>query len=303
MLIDLQVHRLSTTSLTVWILAMPKVYRRRKRPVTLVENRGTSGTPRASRTVIRKFHRLLKQQKSARGDTLANVNREIEELGGLERYQRMSCIGQGMDRGGGSEKVLIEWMKQMGWADRKEKGERRHRLLEVGAVKPDNYRGCTSWLDATAIDLRSRHPSILEQDFLLMDQSRHREAWDVISLSLVLNFVPDGKDRGRMLVQAHSMIRPGGLCFLALPLPCVNNSRYMTSERMGELMDAVGFSRLEERWRPGGKMIYWLYRRRPTPEKWAGKPFGKKEVLRQGGSRNNFHILLQRPTAAASEES
>ena len=48
------------------------------------------------------------------------------------------------------------------------------------------------------IDLHSRHPSILEQDFLCMDQERHREAWDIISLSLVLNFVPDGKDRGTL---------------------------------------------------------------------------------------------------------
>ena len=77
-----------------------------------------------------------------------------------------------------------------------------------------------------------------------MDLGEHREAWDVICLSLVLNFVPDAKDRGtppssitvthdrifqlnflffftligRMLVQAHSMIRSGGLCFIAVRL-------------------------------------------------------------------------------------
>jgi 25S rRNA (adenine2142-N1)-methyltransferase len=73
------------------------------------------------------------------------------------------------------------------------------RLLEVGAVRPDNYGGCASWLDVTAIDLHSRHPSILEQDFLLMDSSQLRESWDIVSLSLVLNFVPDGKDRGTYL--------------------------------------------------------------------------------------------------------
>ncbi|KAI0005852.1 nucleolus protein [Russula compacta] len=271
---------------------MPKACRRRKLPVTVDEKDGLSesSTPRASRTVIRKFHTLLKQQKSATGDTLANVNREIEKLGGLEKYQRMSCIGQGNDRGGGSEKVLIGWLRQMGWADGKEKG--KHRLLEVGAVTPDNYRGCASWIDVTSIDLHSRHPSILEQDFLLMDQSRHREAWDIISLSLVLNFVPDGKDRGRMLVQTHSMIRSGGLCFIALPLPCVNNSRYMTLEHMRELMNAIGFSQLEERWKPGGKMVYWLYQRQPSPESHAGEHFRRKKVLRQGANRNNFHIVL-----------
>lgn len=72
------------------------------------------------------------------------------------------------------------------------------RLLDVGAVRPDNYRTCSSWIDATPIDLHSRHPSILEQDFLRMDLDLHREAWDIISLSLVLNFVPDGKDRGTL---------------------------------------------------------------------------------------------------------
>jgi 25S rRNA (adenine2142-N1)-methyltransferase len=71
-----------------------------------------------------------------------------------------------------------------------------HRLLEVGALKPDNYVACSSWIDATPIDLRSRHPSILEQDFLLLDETENHEKWDSISLSLVLNFVPDARDRG-----------------------------------------------------------------------------------------------------------
>lgn len=267
---------------------MPKATRR-KFPVTLAGTHGSSSTPRASRTVIRKFHTLLKQQKSAQGDALTNVNREIEKLGGLEAYQRMSCIGQSSDRGGGSEKVLIGWLKQMGCAAVAK--EERHRLLEVGAVRPDNYRNCASWMEVMAIDLHSRHPSILEQDFLLMDPSQHREAWDIISLSLVLNFVPDGNDRGRMLVQAQSMLRLGGLCFLALPLPCVNNSRYITMEHMKELMDAIGFHQLEERWRPGGKMVYWLYQKK-TPQKGCfDERFSKKKVLCQG-NRNNFHILV-----------
>jgi 25S rRNA (adenine2142-N1)-methyltransferase len=67
-------------------------------------------------------------------------------------------------------------------------------------------------MDVTAIDLHSRHPSILEQDFLLMDLNEHRETWDVVSLSLVLNFVPDGKDRGTLLL----VIPP--LSYLFLPM-------------------------------------------------------------------------------------
>ena len=67
----------------------------------------------------------------------------------------------------------------------------------------------------------------------------------------------------------------------------------MTLEHMGELMETIGFSRLEERWKPGGKMIYWLYEKQSPPEKKrAGEHFGRKKVLRLGRNRNNFHILL-----------
>jgi 25S rRNA (adenine2142-N1)-methyltransferase len=61
---------------------------------------------------------------------------------------------------------------------------------------------------------------------------------------------------------------------------------------MGELMHAIGFSQLEERWKLGGKMIYWLYEKRPPPETDAKEPFGRKKVFRLGRNRNNFHILL-----------
>jgi len=72
--------------------------------------------------------------------------------------------------------------------------------MEVGALKPDNYRSCSSWIETTSIDLHSRHPSIIEQDFLLLDAEEHREKWDIVSLSLVLNFVPEAKDRGTFFI-------------------------------------------------------------------------------------------------------
>ena len=125
----------------------------------------------------------------------------------------MSAIGQSSDRGGGSEKMLIGWLKELqvkpaeGSARLRYVSHSRYgndsyeanvcRLLEVGALKPDNYKSCQSWIDATPIDLHSRHPSIQEQDFLKMDEDEHRLSWDIISLSLVVNFVPDAKDRGQ----------------------------------------------------------------------------------------------------------
>ena len=82
-------------------------------------------------------------------------------------------------------------------------------LLEVGALKPDNYASCQTWIDVTPIDLHAQHPDIREQDFLLMHPEEHRERWDVISLSLVLNFPPDPKDRGKCIAELG---REGWLC-------------------------------------------------------------------------------------------
>lgn len=214
---------------------MPKARRaKRKTPVTSSVGKagpsGSSSRPRATRTVIRRFHVLNKRQTqlhkvlSSRRDSLspaavrardelAAIEQEIDDMGGLEAYQKMSVIGQGSDRGGGSEKVLIEWLGDLGFPG--SLGEERLRcvllsppsylcgraltpcrVLEVGALKPDNFASCSSWMDVTPIDLNSRHPSILEQDFLLLDEADNREKWDVISSSLVLNFVPEPKDRG-----------------------------------------------------------------------------------------------------------
>ncbi|VDC07159.1 unnamed protein product [Peniophora sp. CBMAI 1063] len=277
---------------------MPKATKR-KTAITQLNAVGPSSSskPQSSRTVIRRFHTLLKQQaqlqagpQTARAvQELNDIAKEIDELGGLAAYQQMSSIGQGEDRGGGSQKVFIEWLKEEGWADKKGKGKQK--LLEVGALRPDNYASCRSWLDVTPIDLRSRHPDIREQDFLLLDPEENRERWDTISLSLVVNFVPDAKDRGRMLTLARTMLRREGLLFLALPLPCVMNSRYTTPEHLTALMECIGFEKLRERWKQGGKMAYWLFRKSesaPTTEGWK---FAKKNVLRTG-NRNNFVILL-----------
>ena len=105
---------------------MPKG-KRRKNPITSLDTQqASSSNPQATRALIRNFHVLLKKQSQLRNAsqnsendlTLANVEREIERLGGLEAYQRMSSIGQGDDRGGGSEKVLIDWLRELGKASR-----------------------------------------------------------------------------------------------------------------------------------------------------------------------------------------
>lgn len=65
-----------------------------------------------------------------------------------------------------------------------------------GALRPDNFDRHASWISNTPIDLNSRHPQIRQQDFLLLDPAANKDRWDLISLSLVINFVPKAADRG-----------------------------------------------------------------------------------------------------------
>jgi 25S rRNA (adenine2142-N1)-methyltransferase len=204
---------------------MPKA-RKRKTPIVQANNDApTSSKPEVTRSVIREFHVLLKKQAQLQknrtqdattSSELSDIQKRIDELGGLERYQHMSATGQKDDRGGGSQKILIGWMKELGLHRRgadagKLKFARSpslvsmyfpdsslqiHRLLEVGALLPDNYQSCSSWIDNHPIDLNSRHPAIQQQDFFLLDRQENFEKWSVISLSLVVNFVPEPKDRG-----------------------------------------------------------------------------------------------------------
>ncbi len=73
-------------------------------------------------------------------------------------------------------------------------------MLEIGALAPANFAARQSYIDNTPIDLNSRHPDILKQDFMErpLPQSA-ADQFDLISCSLVLNFVPLPEVRGRCL--------------------------------------------------------------------------------------------------------
>lgn len=81
---------------------------------------------------------------------------------------------------------------------------------------------------------------------------------------------------------------------IQLPLPCVQNSRYLTLSHFEGLMKRVGFEKIKERWRVGGKMIYWLFRKVNSTgsEESACALYERKSTLRSGKTRNNFAILL-----------
>jgi hypothetical protein len=147
----------------------------------------------------------------------------MEDLGGLPAYQTASILGQDETRGGDTSKLLVTWLKELNVRPPREGSKLRWvrfvykprsvfsklkflyfhhcRMLEIGALSPYNHAALQPWIHNEPMDLHSQHPDIIQQDFLERPIPRDEaERYDIVSCSLVLNFVPDPHDRGRSRV-------------------------------------------------------------------------------------------------------
>ncbi|BCS28865.1 25S rRNA (adenine2142-N1)-methyltransferase [Aspergillus puulaauensis] len=286
---------------------MPVRKQKSKRPVLLsrtrpptVRKKHAALSAKATRTLIRSHHKLLKQRAQAlkvgNNDLVDKIDAQIELNGGLESYQIASKLGQSLDRGGDSSKVLIDWINIR--LDILKNTSSKLRVLEVGALSTRNSCSQNGHLDVTRIDLNSQEPGILKQDFMerpLPHSDDHR--FHIISLSLVLNYVPDPVGRGEMLKRcvafltkappAGSSISTVPSLFLVLPAPCVINSRFLTQQRLQDILASMGFSLAKHK--QTSKLIYQLWELGGSYEP---KQF-KKEILNPGRIRNNFAIIVK----------
>ncbi|KAL8967784.1 MAG: hypothetical protein Q9197_005242 [Variospora fuerteventurae] len=297
--------------------------KKRKKPHLLSHTRPTLSTRKpalssqATRSLIRKFHNLQKQLHAAlsNGDNVAvdSLRAELAGSGGLQKYQQASIQGQSSERGGDTSKVLMEWMEVMlprKMRDRSStRKEKKLRMLEVGALKVDNICSGSRIFDMTRIDLHSQHPDIQTQDFMeraLPSQNMLEEdGFDIVSLSLVVNYVGDAVRRGEMLKRVSTFLNfsqraraeddPNNsilpALFLVLPAPCVTNSRYLDEETLEGMMMALGYVQTMKKF--SSKLVYYLWSL-VSAHGCEGRDldFKKKEV-RSGGQRNNFTIILQ----------
>ncbi|KAH6893579.1 putative methyltransferase-domain-containing protein [Thelonectria olida] len=257
---------------------------------------------KASRTLINTHHQLDKQRRQAvaKKDKKAEerINAEIAKLGGIDQYQKASLQGQSVDRGGDTSKVLLDWLP----VAELRRQEEPLKMLEVGALSTRNACSTSGIFSMQHIDLNSQEFGIKQQDF--MDRPLPKgesEIFDIISLSLVLNFVPEAEGRGQMLLRTLSFLReaseaPLGTAkelfpslFVVLPRSCVDNSRYFTDARFDELMATLGYARMKTKMTQ--KLTYSLWKRiGPSPGKVSN--FGKKE-MNPGRTRNNFVMTLR----------
>ncbi|KAL3229219.1 25S rRNA (adenine(2142)-N(1))-methyltransferase [Nakaseomyces bracarensis] len=229
---------------------------------------------------------------------LGYIQREITE-GGLQNYQLASTVGQDKSRGGDSSKLLVKWLGELGYEQKKPL-----RALEIGSLSETNYISTSKIFDhVERIDLNSNARGIIRQDFMKRPLPQgDADRFNLISCSLVLNFVNTPQERGQMCqlfskFLLHSSDVPSYV-FIVLPLPCVSNSRYTTTDHFNKLMNFLGYTTVRDH--SSHKLFYCLleFTGKPTdkakgqPTGQPGKKFAKKKEINPGPGRNNFAILL-----------
>lgn len=260
----------------------------------------------ATQRLIRSHHQLNKQIKMAESngdqEMIGELKQRINDLGGLKSYQLASAQGQSNERGGDSSIVLMEWLQHH--KSTLASLNSKIRLLEIGALSTKNACSKSGLFKIERIDLYSQSEGIIQQDFMERPLPRfEKDQFDIISLSLVLNFVPSAADRGEMLKRTCQFLdtraprtMPASLhdnfpaLFLVLPAACITNSRYMNEERLTVMMASLGYVSLKRK--QTAKLIYylWILRDKPMPEL---QNFPKAQI-NPGGDRNNFSIVLKK---------
>ncbi|KAI9683198.1 MAG: hypothetical protein M1829_005989 [Trizodia sp. TS-e1964] len=280
------------------------------RPPNFLNNFTPLVSAKASRTIIRSHHTLQKRLSQAIEDCdtkRANLLRnEIEAQGGLRGYQQASISGQSNNRGGDSSRILMEWLKsqdQSGKPYSLRPGDKM-KMLEVGALKITNACSKSALFDVHRIDLNAQEDGIVQQCFMERPiPSSEDDKFDVISLSLVLNYVPNPATKGNMLRRTTQFLRSGtsGVpgptgemaelfpsLFLVLPISCVTNSRYMNEERLKDILESLGYHMVKRK--ATAKLFYCLWHYNPVKN--CPKTLFKKTQVNPGLNRNNFAIVL-----------
>ncbi|KAI8826226.1 putative methyltransferase-domain-containing protein [Fimicolochytrium jonesii] len=279
---------------------------------------------RSSQKLISTYHTLNKKLstlvKQHDEPAAAAVRREMEAMGGLHAYQRASLAGNEKKGIVASEKWVLPFLRKErtrvhgiaqaveGEVDKDaddatvttgtkaKEPTTKLKMLDVGAVNGQTYAKQASWIDVSRIDLNPQEPGIEKQDFFERSLPKSdAERFHVLCLSLVVNFVGDPKARGDMLLKTLHYLLPHGLLFLALPLPCLTNSRYMTHEHFTAILTSMGYELVDHH--HARKLAFYVFRKSGNGKKGKG---GKKIVewpkreMRPGGKRNNFCVVVRR---------
>ncbi|KAH9808190.1 putative methyltransferase-domain-containing protein [Melampsora americana] len=235
--------------------------------------------------LISEFHTLQKALARTKDPIQRQqILKQQARLGGLKTYQAASSYAGSKEKGGETGKWCAKALENhLG-------GKKNITLLDVGAISGTSYEKFP-WIQTTSIDLNPQDPSkVLKYDFMKFPIPE--EKFDVIGLSLVLNFVGDLKQRSEMIKHSHQYLKPFGFLYIVLPLACIENSRYLDSNRFNSILNSLGFHSLQQY--NSSKLTFWLTQRSGQNGigsiqrnlKWS------KEEIRNGIDRNNFCIKV-----------
>lgn len=164
----------------------------------------------AHAALIAKYHTLEKQiARAASKKERVHLQRKQTALGRLGMYQNQSTMGGAVLRRGESSKC-VKILREL-----YPEPHPKLRLLDVGAIAGTAYTKWSSWIDTTSIDLQPRAAHVAQSDFFdwPVPTSNH-ERFDVVCLSLVINFVGELKKRGTLHVR--SLIQATCCCMLTI---------------------------------------------------------------------------------------
>lgn len=184
-------------------------------------------TSRNKRILISKLHVQNKKEQEALSDTERNIQRTETDYKSLPLYQAASAKIL-------SFKFPAEFLTN--YLLKELLPLKSISLLDVGALTSKTYeklKNTTSkagnWPVATvrSIDLNPRDPLIEKADLL---NFQPHELFDIVCLSLVVNFVGCPFLKGDLIKTAVTLLNPNGLSLLYIVLPVATlwNSRYMT---------------------------------------------------------------------------
>lgn len=261
--------------------------------------------PTAHSLLISKYHALLKRIKSVDIDPVfptaaskaarkAVLRGELQAMGGLEAYQAASRVGEKYGDGFDASQWVLKELPLLRTDTNPFPSSLT--LLDVGAIVarfPAAVPGSDTRLEVRSIDLNSQHEDVEQVDFFdLAEQCIVKsQRFDVVVLSLVLNFVASGLLRGAMLQRAHQICSDKGLLFLVLPLASVSNSRYCDVEHVVAVLKAVGWRIVKES--QTSKLFSLICEKAvPVAEARSSSTVWKRTVVRSGAKRNNFSVVL-----------
>lgn len=235
------------------------------------------------------------------------------KLIGIEKYQKASREGEALGGGFDSSQWVIQTLLQG-----KHELFTRNRpliILDVGAIAhrfperlgvdhDDNgstkTAGCeTVPLHVTSIDLNPEDSeagkAVIKVDFFEFAKTGLRGGggqYDVVCLSLCVNFEGSPTRRGLMMQLAARLLTKGGLLFVVLPRACLENSRYFDEVLFRKIVKATGMDVLTLKY--SRKLMQSVLMR--VDDEQMGEScwrlLSKRKLVREGKNRNNFTICL-----------